>query len=244
MRLISVEPKPASLLVGNTEGSHSSVWNTAAVRQLRSAITMTHKERAIIVGCVMGDGSLIPTSSGKSFRFSIAHCDEQHAYLQWKFEQLRRWVLSPPFHRSATNSWSFRTMSHSAFTEMERRFYTARRKRVPSDIGVDLHNPLTMAVWFMDDGCRYPQGSFVINSQSFNAHEHDVLRRALQKRYGISPTLQRDHGHLRLYIPVADARRLAEHLREYVVPSMRYKLDGPVETSPSRNGVMVARTLA
>jgi hypothetical protein len=45
----------------------------------------------------------------------------------------------------------FVTHTASVFSEWHRRFYTGRQKGVPEDIA-QLLSPLSMAVWFMDDG--------------------------------------------------------------------------------------------
>ena len=64
-------------------------WNTTAVRTLRSALVLRDDERRLIVGCILGDGSLTPTATHRSYRLQIVQCNAQEAYLRWKYERLQ-----------------------------------------------------------------------------------------------------------------------------------------------------------
>ena len=200
-------------------------WNSTAVRRIRDALIVRPKERSIIIGSILGDGALVETAAGGSYRLQIDHGSAQRAYLWWKYEQLQRWTLSPPRYQPSTHSWRFRTLSHPLFTELARRFYPNGRKRVPVDIAVDLNDPLAVAIWFMDDGCRYSQGSLVINTQCFSRTDQKILQRALRMRCGVTATLQRDRERYRLYIPVADAKRFTAYIESYVREELRYKIE-------------------
>jgi hypothetical protein len=118
-------------------------------------------------------------------------------------------------------------LSHPLFTDLARRFYPNGEKRVPMDIARDLRDPLTVAIWFMDDGCRYPQGSLVINTHCFSPTDQGILQRALRCRLDVAAALQRNHGKYRLYIPVADAKRFAAYIEPYVREELRYKIERP-----------------
>ncbi|MFH1098453.1 MAG: LAGLIDADG endonuclease [Candidatus Uhrbacteria bacterium] len=188
------------------------------------SLTLNAKERAIIIGCVLGDGALVPTASGRAYRLQTEHGAKQETYLRWKHEQFQRWVLSEPTYQSKTDSWRFRTMSHPDITALAYRFYPQQKKRVPPDIADDLNDAITIAVWFMDDGCRYPQGSAVLNTHCFPIGDQRILIAALRKQYGVLATLQRNHGYWRLYIPVHYTRRLFALIEPFVLPSLSYKV--------------------
>lgn len=219
-------------------------WNTTEVRQLRSALVLHDDEHALIIGCILGDGSLAPTATGRNYRLQIVQCAEQEIYLRWKYAYLQRWTLSEPAFQRTTNSWRFRTVSHPSLTRMAERFYVNGKKRVPLNIATDLRNPLTMATWFMDDGCRYPQGSLVLNTQCFDLEDQIILQTALRNCYGISTTLQRNHGRLRIYIPVASAKLLIEHIAPHILPTFDYKIGRPRrDFNPMQHRIVMAGTL-
>jgi len=109
-----------------------------------------------LIGTLLGDGSLVANAHGKNYRLQIEHQKKQKSYLEWKYRVFERWCLSPPKFRVKTNSWYFRTISHPIFTEYRslfyQAFYQAKKKIIPKEIETLLTNPVSLAVWYMDDG--------------------------------------------------------------------------------------------
>jgi hypothetical protein len=95
-----------------------------------------------------------------------------------------------------------------------------------------------MATWFMDDGSRYSQGSLVLNTQCFDRGDQVILQTALRRCYGIVTTLHRDHGKFRIYIPVASAKLLIEHIASYILPTFDYKIGRPRRDFAAPRSVM------
>lgn len=94
-----------------------------------------------------------------------------------------------------------------------------KRKIVPVKI---ILRPLTLAVWFMDDGSR-SWNSFYLNSQKFDLQSQNNLMRALE-RLKITSSLHKDKEYLRLHINNKGSIRFKKLVEPYVIASMRYKL--------------------
>jgi hypothetical protein len=152
----------------------------------------------------------------------INHSIHQRRYVDWKFSQLADLVNTPPKRRSGNGgrvAYRFVTRSAPALTPYYRLFYESGRKRVPK---LELA-PLTMAVWFMDDGCR-SRNAVYLNTQQFDEQSQQVMLQLLQEQWGLEATLNRDKSYYRIRISVAATRRLAKLIEPYLLPELRYKL--------------------
>ena len=186
-----------------------------------------------LIGIVLGDGYLEP--HGRGTRLQVNHAERHKAYVEWKYQELM--ALQPsPLHRNDNGGypfWRFVTRSHPHLTELRRLFYVGKTKIVPETIGTLLTPPKSLAVWFMDDGTRdRRQGSLLFETQSFGSGDLERLKLVLLDNFGVRSALHRSGvgRGFRLYVSVAEARKLAEIIGPYVLPELRYKLPFPVTT--------------
>ena len=91
--------------------------NRRIYHEMRKNIHLTELQRSIIIGTVLGDGSLIASRSKNHLRLQIGHCITQKEYVFWKYEMLKDLILTPPTYQVKNRSWRFRTISHQEITE-------------------------------------------------------------------------------------------------------------------------------
>ncbi len=84
-------------------------------------------------------------------------------------------------------------------------------------------SPLTLAVWFMDDGSRSYKTVY-LNSQQFTAVEQFALLGMLETQWNIKGYLNKDKQYLRIRLSVESARRFAEIVRPLMLSEFEYKL--------------------
>jgi len=156
-------------------------------------------------------------------RLQIDHYDAQKAYVFWKHEILKSLVLTPPTFQLKNKSWRFRTISHSELTEIGKLFYRNRQKIVPQEI-ISLLEPISLAVWFMDDGSRHGGGGYLINTQGFTYDECKILKNALNEKFNLDTTLHKDHNGWRLYIRVSSAEKFRQIVKSFLSNIFMYKL--------------------
>jgi LAGLIDADG DNA endonuclease family len=147
--------------------------NTLALREQKALLTMSERQKQILDGMLLGDAHLERQRGALTARLKIEHSLAQSTYVEWKFEEWRDWVRTPPKARvrrnrlgtSSTNI-GFTTLSHVEFEQFRVKFYRDRRKVVPEELEL---TPLSMAVWFMDDGSRKSSQcrGLYLNTQSF-----------------------------------------------------------------------------
>ena len=181
--------------------------------------SLTEVQHAIVTGTLLGDGAMRCKTNAL---LEINHSAAQQSYVEWKYRHLAELVATPPKTRRGNGNriaCRFVTRSIPALTPYYLLFYANGRKEVPE---LQL-TALSLAVWFMDDGCR-SRNAVYLNTQQFDWHSQQRLLRMLAEQWGISATLNKDKTYHRIRVSVAGTVRLAEVVKPYLLPELRYKL--------------------
>lgn len=203
-----------------------TVTNSREISNLRASLKLSDRQRKILIGSLLGDGCLTPNRWNKNYRFQVEQNKSHVGYVNWLYREFQEWILSKPTYRFYRNSWRFRTISHSELTEMHNIFYSGRRKVLPQNIKELLNDPLSLAIWAMDDGCLMTRGDgFTFNTQSFSREENEKLRECLAENFSLYHTsLHRDKNKFRLYIRAKSLNRLRELIKAHILSEFIYKL--------------------
>ena len=206
--------------------------NTKEIREQKLKLRLTDRQRAIIVGLLLGDGHLETQNNGRTYRLKVEHGSAQADYVHWLFEELREWILAEkPYvkvRKDGTQNVGFTTYSHGNLRFYGQQFYEGTRKRMPKII-VKMIEPISVAVWFMDDGSRKSakHRCYIIHALGYSRQDLEIAQKALQMCFGINVTLHKQkEKYWRLYVPSESARQFESLIREYVQPiaSMKHKL--------------------
>jgi hypothetical protein len=176
-------------------------------------------QRQIIVGSLLGDGAMRCKTNAL---LEVNHSSQQRSYVDWKYGHLAELVRTPPKARRSNGAriaYRFVTRSLPELTPYFRLFYGTGRKRIPE---LELAE-LTLAVWFMDDGCR-SRNAVYLNTQQYDEVSQRTLLRLLCDQWGIEGALNRDKSYYRIRLSVAGTRKLARLIAPYLLPELRYKL--------------------
>lgn len=181
--------------------------------------SLSGTQREIIIGSLLGDGSMRCRANAL---LEINHSIGQRTYVDWKYVKLAELVSTPPKARSGNGkrvAYRFVTRSLPELTPYFHEFYDSGSKRIPASIEM---TPLTLAVWFMDDGSR-SRSAVYLNTQQFSEGEQRLLLRLLREQWEIDGTLNRDKSYFRIRIRVESTRRFRRIIEPYVLPELRYK---------------------
>ena len=185
-------------------------------------------QRAVIAGSILGDGNLSGNWSQTNYRLKVSHSVKQSEYIWWKYEILKDLVLTKPQVYDKTKSVSFRTISHSKLTEFYKLFYPTGKKIIPKNIEKLIKNPITIAVWFMDDGnirkVKEKVYGYYLNTQSFSLSENKILIEALRNNFDVDSMVMKNHGKYRIYIGAQGKEKFSHILKDSLVASMKYKI--------------------
>ena len=185
----------------------------------------------VLVGALLGDGFLEKRNS--KVRLAIKHSMKQFDYLSWKHK-----ILKPYEPGKITKVFDcqypfakFVTKTSSKLNKWQKTFYVNGRKCVPENIRTVLSSPMSLAVWFMDDGTiDKRQGSILFETQSFYEDEINNLVSCLNCIFNLKATIHKSgNGRgLRIYLPVKEAKEFSKIVEPYVIKQMRYKLSLPL----------------
>ena len=181
--------------------------------------SLSKVQQQLILGCVLGDGYIRKKVNA---HLQITHSFKQKEYVDWKYLCLKDIVLTAPkvYKGNAGRvGYRFFTRSLPAITTFYDTFYRNGVKIIPKDL---ILSPLSLAVWYMDDGSKARRASY-FNCQQFDPTSQSNLLRALAN-VGIHASLNKDKTYSRIYISYSYTPILVNIIKKFIVPSMRYKL--------------------
>lgn len=222
--------------MGNTVGSYETTFWQKKWILIKTGLVVTDRQREVIIGSLLGDGTMRIGQAGRNANFKVEHGLAQRALVEWKYLELESLVFTGPklsfryrdMGERYPKSWWFRTIRHPVLSDIYRAFYTGEayrtgRKRIPNDIEASL-TPLALAVWIMDDG-GYTRSRIDISTYSFLLKEIQLLTNSFKSRYGLRVTHYRDRDKgYRMYFNQKETAKFVQIIRPYIIPSMVYKI--------------------
>jgi hypothetical protein len=111
-------------------------------------------------------------------------------------------------------------------TRYYKTFYPNGSKVVPHNIEELLTSPLSLAVWFMDDGKRRPGcRGFFFDTLSFTLEDQKRLQECLSQNFALNDTRLHWNGDgYHIYVSARHAAQFRHLIQDYVISSMLYKL--------------------
>jgi recombination protein RecA len=191
----------------------------------------------LILGALMGDGSLSPNLRGRSgTRFRMGHGAAQAEYLDWKVSLLGNIGCA---RTSSAKGAVFADLSPlPELAELREAVYFGDGKKHLSWEYLKALTPLALAVWYMDDGCctlgskgvqERTQGGtgraeICVQAMSPGSRERlvDYLRDT--RRLDVKLTERGARGMAILQFTTAASEKFQRLIAPYVHPSMEYKL--------------------
>ena len=183
---------------------------------------LTQDQKDVIIGSVLGDGYL----EGRVLYLN--HSIKQEDYLNYKAEFFKGDISESTYRTTKEGHHSVRrrTKAFGEIKELHKLFYKGRKKIIPDNIKEFL-NPMSVAIWYMDDGTRKGKNYGLICTHCFTRDEVELLSKALNELIGITTYVAIDRGvYPILKIPVKNHsfERFCDYIKDYVPESMKYKL--------------------
>jgi recombination protein RecA len=189
----------------------------------------------VLLGGLMGDGALSPTRSGLAARFRWGHAARQAAYGDWKASLFANLTVSRSVNAKGAVFHDVQPLPELA--ELRRAVYVDGKKVLSHDYLKQL-TPLSLAIWYMDDGGftlrakgvqrRTAEGSgrSEICVEAFDSTSRKRLRDYLEDTWGIRPTIveRGRRGISCLVFPKDETAKLHALIAPFVHPSMDDKL--------------------
>jgi len=203
-------------------------------------VDITRRQKGVLIGSILGDAYLEKKLEGGSSSFRFKQSEEKKEYVFWMHDQLKNLCHSLP-KRGWNRQWSFNTFCNQYIDSLRRLFYRNKVKIVPKEIAKILTDPISLAVWFMDDGTidYRPKDhyAFRIASYSFSRKENELLCNALKINFGIVATVQqskmRNKVYYRIYIGEKGRDKFLHLIKPHIQSCLSHKLP-PNNLTPQR----------
>jgi recombination protein RecA len=194
---------------------------------------LSDQQWQVLLGGLMGDGALSPTRSGHGARFRWGHGEKQTEYGDWKDSLFGNLNVSRSTNDKHAVFYDLQPLPELA--ELRDAVYVAGHKVLSYDYLKQL-TPLSLAVWYMDDGTfalrskgvqertRGGSGRSEICVQAFERTSRARLVDYLSDTWGIEAKLIERAGQAVLQFPTAETAKLHALIAPFVHPSMDYKL--------------------
>ncbi len=192
---------------------------------------LNEKQRAILVGLMLGDGFL--ESRYKHPRLRIDQTLKHKEYVDWLYDQFKDLCSKEPRRLDRVDSrngkiyyhYLFSTITASSLDKYHKMFYKGGKKIIPENLIDLLKNVLSLAVWYMDDGFKRSDcNSLYLCTSGFTLKEQKFLQEILQKLYGFKTKIHFAGKNARIYFPVDSAKGFCDLIRPFVLPVFHYKL--------------------
>ena len=199
----------------------------------RQFLIVNDRQLEILAGCLLGDGSIY-----KKGAIQIEQGSKQKDYLMWKYNQLKTLVSVKPrkiirIKKNGKITSSYRFVLRQYFRVWRKKIYRNGKKVINSEL-LNLLTPLSLAVWYMDDGCKKNNYTLILSTDCFSKNSLKKLRKILKDKWNIRTRIkikrENKKKYERLTIGSYDLVKFVNLIRPYIIPSMLYKILDPVTT--------------
>lgn len=187
---------------------------------------LSDKQKFVLIGTLLGDGSL--AKRGNHCRLFVKHSGNQEELIKWKYNVFKNIILmslnyfSQDVYGKEYQFIQFVTLTHPLFDEYRNIFYQGKQKVIPQNISKIFNDPLSLAVLLMDDGANDTFG-VTLQTHCFTKNEVILLTKSIEENFKINSSLRKNKGKWIIYFPKAEIPRLYKTVKEYLLPSSRYK---------------------
>lgn len=200
------------------------------VRKYRmlKATPINDEQKKLILGSLLGDASVIKKI--KTSYFKVGHCEKQKEYLMWKKSVLGNFVNHVKKHidpRGNSVMYNINTISHNELNFYRNLFYENNRKVIKRDLINLIKDPLSLAVWYMDDGSR-GKYNCRFSTDSFTKEENEILIDLLKINFDIKSRVcaytRNNKEYYFLTLNKNNTLKLFSLIAPYMQNCMKYKL--------------------
>lgn len=220
--------------MGESRGKSPDLLKVDPV-ETRSKITLmelSNRCKEIILGSLLGDGSLRIAKSYKNARFSFRHSIFQKEYFFWKVKELEEISSQNCLWEQMKDGWSnaeklrYQSLALDSLTKL---YHLTHRNGdlCISQKWLKLLTPLSLAIWWLDDGSLVGNSrKGVFCSEGFNRQDLLCLSRYLREKWKVKTRIGKrgKYYQLRIYSTENLKKFLRIILPHFAVPSMLPKV--------------------
>jgi hypothetical protein len=208
-------------------------------KYLKSITYIPSKILSIFVGLLLSDAGLSKQKKSINARLGFKQSIIHFSFFWTTFNKLSHYCSSIPYTDNGRIKGKlyfgirFDTRAYPCFTTLFNMFYSYNSitnkwvKIVPLDI-YNLLTPEALAYWIMGDGAGNKWKGLYLCTDSFSNYDVNRLINVLLIRYNIRSNFVIVSGKARIYIPSTESNKLINLVKDYIHPSMQYKILGKI----------------
>lgn len=207
----------------NFESSLGSKNNSSILRYIES---IPNNILYILSGLLLSNG-YIQISNKKSknnifnAKFRLKQSIKDIEYILYVFSLLNHYCINIP--KMNKSYIELKTKSLPCFTLLKNKFYKGRIKIIPNDI-YDYINYNTLAHIIMGNSSFIKGGGIVLNLQ-YPLKELIFFNQILNIKFELNPKIHKQKTNYVIYLGIQDVKRIYPHIKQYIIPSFKYKFD-------------------
>lgn len=187
----------------------------------------------VAIGSVLGDGFLHKLTKTSKASLYVSQHNSKLSYLNWLHAKLNlSFDVNPIRPKTGYKQHYFLTKSNKELGILKSKFYLSRKKIIPSDIKDMIRDPISIAVWYMDDGTLDKRSKYHLNSMiatyCFTFDECQILKELLKENFNITVSVTRCNmrGKIypRLYVLSESMNRFISLVEPFIQPVFNYKI--------------------
>ena len=192
------------------------------------------KHIQVAIGSILGDGCLTYLSKRKNnSQLYVSQHKSKLAYLEWLYQQLETgFVMNPIKPKKGYEQYYLTTKPHKDLGKLMMKFYPDGKKIIPVDIQSLLISPISLAVWYMDDGTLDNRlknhKNSLLATYCFSFDDCHRLSKAIKINFGVEMIVtkctMRGKLYPRLYVKSTSQARFLSIVNKFVQPVFRYKM--------------------
>jgi hypothetical protein len=201
------------------------------VTKKHNGLKLSEEETQILLGSLLGDGSLAIMKNGINAFYREMHGGKQKEYLLWKSKFLDKLLIkikSGNYFDKRTkktyNQIALWSKTHPILTKLQNLFYSHNKKIVKKAI-LDQLIPLGLTIWYLDDGFyNYGQNRCYLSTHCFSHNEHILIKKHFKDRWNIEVQIHKDGKNYFTCFSKENSTRFLNLIKSFVPQSMNYKL--------------------
>lgn len=196
-------------------------------KEIKQYPEYTKEQIEVLVGTTLGDAYL--EMKGSNGTGHCVHCLGQKELIFYKYELLKNVSHEPRiihkhddrFKVSNYDCWYWYIKHNPKVAEICNLFYKTGKKEVCPEI-INLVSPLSLAIWYMDDGSKVKDGGFIYCTNAFSIDSLNLLNNMLKDKFNLQSRIwEKSHE---LYISKNSTDTFCNLVEPYIVNDMKYKL--------------------
>ncbi|MBI2010317.1 MAG: hypothetical protein HYS86_04050 [Candidatus Chisholmbacteria bacterium] len=194
---------------------------------------MKVKWQSVAVGLILGDGNLRPPTKRKGESLlDIKYSDRYLPYLRWLHRVFKPIGVNAIRPKEEYHQHRFYTKPAKELGKLYRLFYPKGKKCIPVEIGSLLTDPVSLAVWYMDDGSLdFRAGDHFnacIATYNFSRADCELLRKVFLVNFGLKVKIHRStmrgKVYFRLYVSAESMGEFIRLISPHILPCFEYKI--------------------